>query len=127
MTAQDFDGQWLTGRTLALLALSADFDAHRDEIAAVVWQVAARYGDRGTFSVACSLAACLTHMAVHPTVAGLDADGEQDVAAAAAFLAAHTDGDFRACLDLFHAMAGQVFAGLCLLAGAAYAHPGALR
>src|SRR4029079_4522159 len=132
-----YDGTWLTSQTLALLALSADLDAHRQQVADVVWEVGARYGDRGAFSMACSLAACIARMdgyqlgaqgfygfVVTDTVTGeaISPDqlpGGQDVMAGMRFLTAWANEDTRACLDLFHAMPGEGFTGLCMLAGAA--------
>ena len=132
-----YDGRWLTSQTMTLLALSADFDERRQEITDVVCAVGARYGDRGTFSVACSLAACIARMdgyqlgregfygfVVTDAVTGQvvspdELPGGEDVMAGMRFLTAYANDDNRACLDLFHAMPGEVFTGLCMLAGAA--------
>lgn len=139
-----YDATWLTSKTMAMLALAVDFDSHRRQLVALVQEVAARYGDRGTFTVACSLAACVAHLdgyqlgtdgfygflvqdaATGQIVAPEQIPGGEDVMAGMRFVTAYANDDEQGMLDLFHAQPGEVFTGLCMLAGAAVRDGGGL-
>lgn len=143
MTAE-FDGDWLTAQTLAVLAYSAkgDEDCYQG-IVDVLGAVGDRYGDRGTFSLCCSIAAAVAHldglqappdgefygfevqMIATGEVVSPDQmkDGsEQDLMAGMRFLTAYANQDYPHLNAMFHATPGPVFFGLCMLSGAAVRH-----
>lgn len=133
----DLDSKWLTEQTLTIVALAAR-NAQWFEVDQVIERVGERYGDRGAYSLACSMAACIgfldgyvqsrdgeffalevTSIATGEHAQPEDLPGGGDLVAGMRFLTAWLNGDVPMTLTMFHTTPGPVFVGLVMLLGAA--------
>lgn len=136
------DTKWLTEQTMAVLhfAAASGPDAYQG-IVDVLGKVGDRYGDRGTFSLACSIAAAVAHLDglqidradgfygfevshIHTgeVIAPEQMPDGEDLMAGMRFVTAYANQDYTHLNALFHATPGPVFFGLCMLAGASIRH-----
>lgn len=140
LTAEE--SKWIGDQTMAVLAYATrgGLDCY-EGIVEVLGAVGDRYGDRGTFAIACSIAAAIAHLDGHQVapsegfygfevqniltgeiIAPEQAQGGEDLMAGMRFLTAYINYDPAQLNALFHSTPGPVFFGLCMLAGAIIRH-----
>lgn len=135
---------WFTEQTMAIVAYSTRGgpDCYQG-IVEILGEVGARYGDRGTFAITCSLAACITSLdgydqvgnstegfygfevqeiATGRIVAPEEVHDGEDLMAGMRFVTAWANEDRQQLNALFNATPGPVFFGLCMLVGASVRH-----